>query len=152
LDKIFQETIDHSIPVRQAEAQVKGSESMAKEIHDPFLFNLLNPVVDLGSVKKAAELDIQASRAHLQAVRQKALLDSARMHADLTQAFLNKYLAYQAIEQGKVQLKAEQSRFDSGETNSFDVTQTQMALIDRYSKYLATDNGYRTASTALANQ
>lgn len=152
LEEVFHQTLAHSIPVRQAEAKVKDAETEAKEIRDPGLFGLLNPMIDTGALKKAAEDTIQASKARLAAVRQKTLLESARMHADLVQAFMNKYLAFQSIEQGKVQLKAEQHRFTSGETNSFDVTQTRMALIDRYSKYLNADNAYHAASLALANQ
>ncbi len=152
LEKIFHETLKHSIPVRQAAVQIKAVETQAKEIRDPGLFNLLNPLLDTNALKKAAENHVAAARFRLIAVRQKTLLDSARMHADLTQAFLNKYLAYQAIEQGKGQWKAEQRRFEAGETTSFEVTQTQIALIDRYGKYLAAGNAYHTASVVLANQ
>lgn len=149
LEAIFHETLKSSISVRQAEVAIKGAESEAKEVGVINLFNLLNPA-DTGALKKAAEISIQAAKTHLQAVRQKALLESARKHAELTQAFLNKYLAFQAVEQGRMQLKAEQRRFEAGETNSFDVAQTQMALIDRYAKYLAGDNAYHTASMVLA--
>lgn len=151
LEKIFHETLQNSITVRQAEVQINDAEAQAKEVRDPNLFNLLNPL-DMPAMKKAAESNVQAAKAHLQAVRQKALLESAKMYADLTQAFLGKYLAYQAIEQGRVQLKAEQEHFVAGENNRFDVTQVQMALIDRYGKYLKADNVYHTASMALANQ
>jgi outer membrane protein TolC len=151
LEKILHETLQHSIMVKQAEVQIKDAEAQAKEIRDPGLFNLLNPV-DTPSLKKAAEYNIQAAKAHLRAARQKALLESARMYGDLTQAFLGKYLAYQAIEQGRSQLREEQERFIAGETNHFDVTQTQMALVDRYGKYLNADNLYHTASIALASQ
>ncbi|MCE3235935.1 MAG: hypothetical protein K0Q50_2115 [Vampirovibrio sp.] len=151
LEKIFGETLDHSIAVKQAEVQIKDAEAQAKEIRDPNLFNLLNPL-DVPALKKAAESNVLAAKAHLQAVRQKALLDSAKMYADLTQAFLGKYLAFQSIEQGRSQLKAEQEKFIAGENNRFDVTETQMVLIERYGKYLNADNLYRTASLALANQ
>jgi len=151
LEKIFHETLQNSITVRQAEVQINDAEAQAKEVRDPNLFNLLNPL-DMPAMKKAAESNVQAAKAHLQAVRQKALLESARMYADLTQAFLGKYLAYQAIEQGRVQLKAEQEHFVAGDNNRFDVTQVEMALIDRYGKYLKADNVYHTASMALTNQ
>lgn len=151
LEKVFQTTLAHSTLVRQAEARVKDAESQAKEIRDPVLFNLINPV-DTASLKKAAAADIQAANAQLQAAQQKALLESASLYVNLTQAFLAKYLAYQTIEQGRRQLSAEQRRFQSGETTSFDVTQTQMALIERYSKYLTADNTYRSISMALSNQ
>lgn len=151
LEKIFQETLDNSITVKQAEVQIKDAEAQAKEIRDPNLFNLLNPL-DVPAMKKAAENNVQAAKVHLQAVRQKALLDSAKMYAALTQAFLGKYLAFQDIEQGRSQLKAEQEQFIAGENNRFDVTETQMALIDRYGKYLNADNAYHTASMTLASQ
>jgi hypothetical protein len=151
LEKILHETLQHDVTVKQAEVQIKDAEAQAKEIRDPGLFNLLNPV-DTPALKHAAENNVQAAKAHLQATRQKALLASAKMYGDLTQAFLGKYLAYQAIEQGRSQLKEETTRFIAGETENFDVIQTQMALVDRYSKYLAADNAYHTASLALANQ
>lgn len=151
LEKILHETLQHNITVKQAEVQIKDAEAQAKEIRDPGLFNLLNPV-DTSALKQAAENNVKAAKAHLQAARQKALLASARMYGDLTQAFLGKYLAYQAIEQGRSQLKEETSRFIAGETENFDVIQTQMALVDRYGKYLAADNTYHTASLALATQ
>lgn len=151
LEKILHETLQHDITVKQAEVQIKDAEAQAKEIRDPGLFNLLNPV-DTPALKQAAENNVQAAKAHLQATKQKALLASAKMYGDLTQAFLGKYLAYQAIEQGRSQLKEETMRFIAGETENFDVIQTQMALVDRYSKYLAADNTYHTAALALANQ
>lgn len=151
LEKIFAETLQHSIAVKQAEVQIKDAEAQAKEIRDPNLFNLLNPL-DVPALKKAAESNVQAAKAHLQAARQKALLDSAKAYADLTQVFLGKYLAFQAIEQGRSQLKVEQEKFIAGENNRFDVTETQMVLIDRYGKYLNADNLSHTASLALASQ
>jgi hypothetical protein len=150
LDKIFHDTLSHSLLIRQAEVQIKDAEALAKDTHDP-LFNPLNPF-EPGSLKQAAESNAVAARAHLETVRQQALLTSAKLYADLTQAFLGKYLAYQAIEQGRAQLKEEQGRFVAGETNHFDVTQTQMALLDRYSKYLEADNAFHAASMILANQ
>lgn len=154
LEKIFHETLDHSIPVQQAALQVKDAEHQAHDLHNFNLFNLLNPasLLDGAVMKKAAESNIQAARAHLLAVRQKALLDSARMQAALMRAFLSKYLAYEAIEQGRLELKAGQQHFIAGDNTRFDVTQTQMALIDRYNQYLSADNDYHTASITLASQ
>lgn len=149
LDRIFHETLKRSLAVRQAEINVEDVEAQAKEIRDPNLFNLLNPL-NIPLMNKAAENNVQSARARLQAVRQASLLEAARMYADLTQAFLAKYLAYQAIEQGRGQLRAERERFTAGETNRFDVTQTQMALIDRYSNYLNADNLYYGSSVSLA--
>jgi len=150
LDKVFQDTLSHSIAVHQAEVQIKDAEVIAKETRDP-IFNPLNPF-DPGSFKQAAQSNAEAARAHLDTVRQQVLLSSAKAYSNLTQAYLAKYLAFQAIEQGRSQLQEEQSRFVSGETTRFDVTQTQMALLDRYGKYLETDNVFHAASMALANQ
>ena len=150
LNQMFHDTLAHSIPLRQAEAQIKDAEATAKDTHD-LLFNPLNPF-EPGPMKQAAESNTIAAKAHLETVRQQALLTSAKLYGNLTQTFLGKYLNYEALEQGRAQLKLEEGRFISGETNRFDVTQTQMALIDRYSQYLDADNAFHTASMALANQ
>jgi len=150
LDQVFHETLAHSIPVRQAEVQIRDAQAVAKETRDP-IFNPLNPF-DPGSFKQAAEGNVKAAQAHLETVHQQELLQSAKLYGGLTQAFLSKYLAFQAIEQGRSQLKEEQSKFIAGETNRFDVTQTQMALIDRYSKYMEADNAYHAASMLLGRQ
>lgn len=150
LDKVFQDTLSHSIAVHQAEVQIKDAEIIAKETRDP-IFNPLNPF-DPGSFKQAAQSNADAARAHLDTVRQQVLLASAKAYSGLTQAYLAKYLAFQAIEQGRSQLQEEQARFVSGETTRFDVTQTQMALLDRYGKYLEADNAFHAASMVLANQ
>ena len=151
LEKVFKETVERNLDVRQAQAQIKMAEAEGKEMREGNLLTLLNPV-SITLLKNAAESNVKAAQAHVMAVQQKALLDSAKFHADLVQAFLNKYVAFQAIEQGRSQLHAEQQRFISGETTSFDVTQTEMALMERYSKYLNADNLYHTASLALSNQ
>ncbi len=150
LNQMFHDTLTHSIPVRQAEAQIKDAEATAKDTHD-LLFNPLSPF-EPGPLKQAAESNTVAAKAHLETIRQQALLSSAKLYGSLTQAFLQKYLNYEALEQGRAQLKLEEGRFVSGETNRFDVTQTQMALIDRYSQYLEADNTFHTASMVLANQ
>jgi hypothetical protein len=151
LEKIFHETLANSIAVKQADVGLKDAESQAKEARDPNLFNLLNPM-NADSLKKAAAFNVQAAQAHLQAAQQKALLDSAGLYAELTRSFLEKYMDFQAIDQGKRQFSAEQQHFQAGDTTSFDVTQTQMALIDRYTQYMKADNTYHTASMALSNQ
>lgn len=150
LDKVFHETVAHSIAVRQSQVQIKDAETLAKDTHDP-IFNPLNPF-EPGVMKQAAESNVDAARAHLETVRQQELLASAKAYSDLTQAFLGKYLAFQAIQQGRSQLQEEQTRFVSGETTRFDVTQTQMALLERYSKYLEADNNFHAASMLLADR
>jgi hypothetical protein len=150
LAQVFHDTIDRSIAIRQADVQIKDAEILAKDTHDP-IFNPLNPF-EPGAMKQAAESNVAAAKAHRETVIQQSLLASAKAYSALTQAYLAKFLAYQAIEQGRSQLKVEQARFVSGETTRFDVTQTQMALIDRYSKYLMADNAYHAACMALANQ
>lgn len=152
LEKVFRETIAHSVVIRQAdEEQKEAAKAQSGDPRDPSLLNWLIPV-DMGALKEASRLNAQAVRAHSQAVRQKNLLESARLYTALTRAFLEKYLAYQGIEQGLRQLQAEEKRFQGGETSSFDVTRAQMALIDRYGKYLSADTAWRDASTALAGQ
>jgi hypothetical protein len=151
LERIFHETLGNSIAIRQAEVQVKDSQRQAKEAGELNLFNLLNPIQP-AILKQAAENSVQAAEAHLLSVRQQELLRSARMHADLLQSFMSKYLAFQGIEQGKVQMKADRHRFEAGETDRFEVTQSEVALIDRYERYLKADNGYHAASLALAGQ
>lgn len=151
LDKVFKETLDRNIEVREAKAQIKIAEAEGKEMREPNLLMLLNPI-STAQLKNAAEENLKAAERHVAAAQQKALLQSARLHADLVQAFLNKYLAFQVIEQGRNQLLAGQQRFLAGETTSFEVTQTQMALMERYSKYLTADNLYHTASLTLSNQ
>jgi len=150
LDHVFHDTVSHSIAIRQAEVQIKDAEALAKDTHDP-IFNPLNPF-EPGAMRQAAESNAAAARAHKETVIQQTLLTSAKSYGVLTQAYLAKFLAFQAIEQGRSQLTVEQSRFVSGETTRFDVTETQMALIDRYSQYLAADNAFHAASMALGNQ
>lgn len=150
LNRVFHDTIDHSVAIRQAEVQIKDAEILAKDTHD-LIFNPLNPF-EPGAMKQAAESNVAAAKAHKETVIQQSLLASAKAYSALTQAFLAKFLAFQAIEQGRSQLKTEEARFVSGETTRFDVTETQMALIDRYSKYLMADNAFHAASMAMVNQ
>lgn len=149
LEKVFDETAKHNLSVLQANAQIQYAEVQAKElIENPFI--LLNPV-QMGLLKQAGAANIEAAKLNAQAVRQKALLESATMYSALTQAYLAKYLAFQAIEQGRNQLKLEEQHFVSGDSDRFGLTQTQMALIDRYNKYLSADDAYYAASLALGN-
>ncbi|HEY9746527.1 MAG TPA: TolC family protein, partial [Oculatellaceae cyanobacterium] len=151
LEKVFRETLERNIDVKKAKAQIKVAEAQGKELREPNLMTLINPI-SIAQLKSAAEDTVKAAEWHVKAVQQKALLDSAQLHADLVQAFLNKYLMFQGIEQGRSQLNADQQRFVAGETTSFEVSQTQMALMERYGKYMAADNLYRTASLLLSNQ
>jgi hypothetical protein len=149
LEKVFRETAARNLSVRQADAQIKDAEQQAKElVENPLI--LLNPV-QMSLLKQAGASNVQAAKSQAQAARQKALLESATMYSALTQAFLAKYLAFQAIEQGRNQLKLEEQRFVSGESDRFGVTQTQMALIERYNKYLTADDLYYAASLTLGN-
>jgi predicted DNA-binding ribbon-helix-helix protein len=150
LERVFYETLERNLDVRKAKAQVKLAEAEGKELREPNLMTFLNPI-SMGQLKNAAEDNVKAAEWHVTAIRQKALLDSARLHADLVQAFLNKYLMFQGIEQGRRQLSAEEQRFIAGETTSFEVSQAQMALMERYGKYLSADNLYHSASIALSN-
>lgn len=149
LEKVFKETAVRNLSVRQADEQIKDAELQARElVENPLI--LLNPV-QMSLLKQAGAANVQAARLQFQAVKQKALLESATMYSSLTQAFLAKYLAFQAIEQGRNQLKLEEQRFVSGESDRFGVTQTQMALIERYNRYLTADDVYYAASLALGN-
>lgn len=151
LEKALKETLSHNISVRQAEALLKDSDGQPGDPRDPGLLSWLIPV-DLGAMKEASRLNTQAARAHLQAAQQKALLESARLYAALTRAYLEKYLAVQGIEQSLRQLETEEKRFHTGESNSFDITRAQMTLIERYNQYLSADTTYKDASSALATQ
>ncbi len=146
LDKVFELSLDHSILVRQAAVRIKDAEAQSKA----WSFNL-NPV-SLAALRKAAAADIESAKAHLDVARQKTLLDSAKAYADLTKAYLGKYLAYQAIEQGCQDLRAEEQRFQSGENTHFDVTQTEIELINRYEQYMNADNAYRASAMSLSVQ
>jgi outer membrane protein TolC len=150
LEKVLKAAAERNLSVRQAEAQAKEAETQAKELVESNPLILLNPI-QLGLMKQAESANVQAARAHVQVARQKALLESASRYYTLTQAYLAKYSAFQAIEQGKTQLKVEESRFINGETDRFGVTQTEMALIDRYSRYMSADHAYYSASVALCN-
>lgn len=151
LEKIFHETLEHNLDVRKAQVQIQSAEADGKELREPKLMTFINPI-SIAQLKNAAEDNVKAAELHVTAVQQKALLDSAKLHSDLVQAFLNKYLMFQSIEQGRSQLNAEEQRFIAGETTSFEVSQTQMALMERYGKYLNADNLYHTASLTLSNQ
>jgi outer membrane protein TolC len=152
LEKVFRETLAHNVAIRQAnEEQKEAAKTQSGDPRDPSLLNWLIPV-DISALKEASRLNAQAVRAHAQAVRQKTLLESARLYTALTRTFLEKYLAYQSIEQGLRHLQAEEKRFQGGETSSFDVTRAQMALVERYGRYLNADTAWRNASTALAGQ
>lgn len=149
LEKVFKETAAHNLAIRQAQAKIREAEQQAKElVENPLI--LLNPV-QMSLLKQAGAANVQAAKLQAQSDKQKALLESATMYSSLTQAFLAKYLAFQAIEQGRNQLKLEEQRFVSGESDRFGVTQTQMALIERYNKYLTADDLYYAASLALGN-
>ncbi len=150
LEKVLKTAAERNLSVRQAEAQAKEAETQARELVESNPLILLNPI-QLGLMKQAENANVQAARAHVQVARQKALLESASRYYTLTQAYLAKYSAFQAIEQGKTQLKVEESRFINGETDRFGVTQTEMALIDRYSRYMSADHAYYSASVALCN-
>ncbi len=151
LEKALKETLSHNLNVRQAEALLKDSDGQPADPRDPGLLSWLIPV-DLGAMKEASRLNTQAARAHLQATQQHALLESARLYAALTRAYLEKYLAVQTIEQSLRQLETEEKRFQAGESNSFDITRAQMTLIERYNHYLTADTTYKDASAALATQ
>lgn len=150
LEKVLKTAAERNLSVRQAEAQAKEAEAQARDLIESNPLILLNPI-QLGLMKQAESANVQATRSHVQVARQKALLESASRYYTLTQAYLAKYLAFQAIEQGKTQLKVEESRFLSGESDRFGVTQTEMALIDRYSRYMSADHAYYSASVALSN-
>ncbi len=151
LDKVFRQTAASNLEVRQAQVQIKDAELQAKELVESNPLILLNPVL-MNLLKQAGHASVDAAKSHADFVKQKALLESARMYSTLTQAYLAKYLAFQAIDQGRNQLKLEEQRFVSGETDRFGVTQTQIALIDRYNRYLVADDAYYAASLALSNQ
>lgn len=151
LDQIFHDTVKHHSSIKQAEIALEDAKAQAKEIHDPGLLNLIYPV-DTKALKSAAQNNIQAAQWQLSVARQKALLDAARVYTELTQALLAKYQAFQLIEQGRSQLQVEQARFTAGESNSFDVTQIEISLLDRYTKYLEADNLFYSAALRLAVQ
>lgn len=150
LEKVFRAAAERNLAVRQAEAQVREAEEQSREILESNPLLLLNPI-QLGILKQAEAANVQAAKSHVQVVRQKALLEGATRYSALTQAYLAKYLSFQAIEQGRNQLNLEERRFLSGDSDRFGVTQTQMALIDRYNRYLSADNAYYAASLALCN-
>jgi hypothetical protein len=150
LAKVFKATVERNLSIRQAEALVQEAESQARELLESNPLLLLNPI-QLGLLKQAEAFQVEAAKSHVQVVKQKALLEGAQKYFTLTQAYLAKYLAFQAIEQGRNQLTLEERRFQSGESDRFGLTQTQMALIDRYHLYLNTDADYYAASLALSN-
>lgn len=150
LAKVFKATLERNLSIRQAEAQVKEAESQAGELLESNPLLLLNPI-QLGLLKQAEVFQVQAAKSHVQVVKQKAMLEGAQRYSALTQAYLAKYLAFQAIEQGRNQLNLEERRFLSGESDRFGLTQTQMTLIDRYQHYLNADAAYYASSLALCH-
>ncbi|WP_373532753.1 TolC family protein [Vampirovibrio sp.] len=150
LDKVFKTTAAGNLSIMQAKTQVTEAETQARELLESNPLLLLNPI-QLGLLKQAEAFQVQAAKSHVQVVQQQALLEGANRYLALTQAYLAKYLAFEAIEQGRNQLNLEERRFLSGESDRFGLTQTQMALIDRYQLYLNADAAYYTASLSLAN-
>ncbi len=147
LHEVLDRTLEHDVRIRQARIELKAAKKQPPVL--PNVLTLLNPL-DLANLKQASDANIEAANFHEQSITQKALLDNARLYAALNDAWLNRHLAYQAMEQAKRQLKTAQERFFSGEANRFEVTKTEIALIDAYRKTLEANNLYIAASSALA--
>jgi outer membrane protein TolC len=152
LDKVFHEALDHSINIRQAEAKLEDPPGQGSSAAREANANMLNWILptNTSALKEASRLSTEASRAHVQVIRQKTLLESAKLYAALCKAYLERYLASQSMDQALRQLTTEEKRFQAGETDRFDVTRMQMAIIDRYSHYLTSDNSYKGISVALS--
>lgn len=107
---------------------------------------------DSAFLEGSAESDVLAANAHSQAVMNEALLESVTKYYNLMRAILTQYIGYQAIEQGKNQMKLNQKRFESGEATSFELMQTKTQLVKRYQEFLQAGITYKLASFALSEQ
>lgn len=147
LKEVMQKTLENDVRIRQARIELKSRKDQPPVL--PNVLTLLNPI-DLAHLKEAADHGVEAARFHEQAVIQKALLENARLYVLLSEAWMARQLAFQTLDQTRRDLKADQERFLSGETNRFDVTRREITLIDNYHQFLKTQNAYDAASAALA--
>jgi len=151
LNKVFQDALRQSYSVRQAVLKIEDVPQKGSPAQEANA-NMLNWILpgNTNSLKEAARLNTEASKAHVQVVRQKVLLESSKLYSDLCKAYLERYLASQSMDQAVRQLSAEERRFQTGDIDHFDVTRLEMSLIDRYGRYLATDSSYMSLSSALS--
>jgi outer membrane protein TolC len=151
LSKVFQDTLAQSYSLRQAVLKIEDSPQKGSPTQEANA-NMLNWILpaNTNSLKEAARLNTEASRAHVLVVKQKVLLESSKLYSDLCKAYLERYLASQSMDQSVRQLSAEEKRFQAGEIDHFDVTRLEMSLIDRYGRYLTADTAYASLSSALS--
>jgi|GEM_PF-2501189 len=151
LSKVFLDAVRQSYSVRQAVLKIEDVPQKGSPAQEANA-NMLNWILpgNTNSLKEAARLNTEASKAHVNAVRQKVLLESSKLYSDLCKSYLERYLASQSMDQSVRQLSAEERRFQTGDIDHFDVTRLEMSLIDRYGRYLATDSTYMSLSSALS--
>ena len=149
LETVLKETREHAPAVRQSRIRLEAARKDAKSPPLPNVLTLFNPV-DMPNIKQAAEANAEAARYQLQAVVQRSEIANAKLYLALTDATLNRELAFGQIEQGRRLLRTAQERFVAGETARFDVTRAELQLIARYQDYLKADGEARTASRALS--
>ena len=108
-----------------------------------FFFKYLNA----SYLESSAQQDVQANEAQFLQAQNQVLLQAGEGYYQLAKAYLARYIYFQTIQQGLLQLKVNQGQFQIGESTSFDGLETENELITRYQQYLASNQ-----QVALANQ
>jgi outer membrane protein TolC len=108
-----------------------------------FLFKYLNA----SYLEGAAFNDIKANEAQAQEAEQRLLLETATLYYQWLNGYVGRLLSYESIQQGLGQLRINQDEFDTGESTSFDVLETEHQVLDRYRLYVAEE-----ATTTLTLQ
>jgi len=146
LDGLFETVLVHSPELSLKQEKINESSIRFRKVASKrllFFFKYLNA----SYLESSAQQDIQANESQFLQAQNQVLLQAGESYYQLAKAYLARYIYFQSIQQGLLQLKVNQGEFQIGESTSFDGLETENELITRYQQYLASNQ-----QVALANQ
>jgi outer membrane protein TolC len=146
LDGLLETVLAHSPELSLKQEKINESSIRFRKVASKrllFFFKYLNA----SYLESSAQQDIQANESQFLQAQNQVLLQAGESYYQLAKAYLARYIYFQSIQQGLLQLKVNQGEFQIGESTSFDGLETENELITRYQQYLAS-----TQQVALANQ
>lgn len=146
LDGLFETVLAHSPELSLKQEKINESSIRFRKVASKrllFFFKYLNA----SYLESSAQQDIQANESQFLQAQNQVLLQAGESYYQLAKAYLARYIYFQSIQQGLLQLKVNQGEFQIGESTSFDGLETENELITRYQQYLASNQ-----QVALANQ
>lgn len=146
LDGLFETVLAHSPELSLKQEKINESSIRFRKVASKrllFFFKYLNA----SYLESSAQQDVQANESQFLQAQNQVLLQAGESYYQLAKAYLARYIYFQSIQQGLLQLKVNQGEFQIGESTSFDGLETENELITRYQQYLASNQ-----QVALANQ